>query len=213
MIPYTLADGVQPVFATHLKCRTCHTSYHYDYAVTSAIDPVTSKTYYNRYYYKGSPPDVIQVGEHYFIGWKLVELLINLVLLACSVSNFFSFHALHDFADAVHSGRRRPIMRRSTTIPLPNPNAMTLRRGHSASIFERSTCGTLSLYVDRAALLTLPHDGDQKDRFTEAMRARNDRNVLFGQLEWSHACKKCVKSYVDDKGVMSKSYKRAAVAQ
>jgi hypothetical protein len=47
-------------------------------------------------------------------------------------------------------------------------------------------------YALRNAALTLPHDGQQKDRFTETMRACNLRIQQAGQEEYAHACKKCV---------------------
>src|SRR5882724_89454 len=52
----------------------------------------------------------------------------------------------------------------------------------------------LSLLEDHAhrhTVLTVPHDGDQKDRFMEAMRARNVRIEQAGQEEFAHVCKKC----------------------
>ena len=61
----------------------------------------------------------------------------------------------------------------------------------------------LTLLEDHAlrhAVLTLPHDGQQKDRFTDAMAARNLRIQQAGQEEYGHVCKKCVRVWMDDDG-------------
>jgi hypothetical protein len=55
-------------------------------------------------------------------------------------------------------------------------------------------------YALRHAVLTLPHDGHQKGRFTDAMAARNLRIQQAGQEEYAHVCKKCVRVWVDDDG-------------
>lgn len=52
----------------------------------------------------------------------------------------------------------------------------------------------------RQSILTLPHDGPQKDRFTEAMKARNLRIQQAGQDEYAHACKKCVRVWLSEDG-------------
>lgn len=38
----------------------------------------------------------------------------------------------------------------------------------------------------------VPHNGEQKDRFTGAMRAWNEHIRIFGQPEFMHFCSKCV---------------------
>lgn len=56
----------------------------------------------------------------------------------------------------------------------------------------------LTLLRDREArgrLLDLPHDGNQKDRFTVAMEERNSRIVRQGQSELRHRCRKCTRVY------------------
>jgi hypothetical protein len=54
----------------------------------------------------------------------------------------------------------------------------------------------LSLLEDHAqhhTTLTVPDDGTQKDRFTDAMKARNLHMQQAGQEEYAHACNKCVR--------------------
>jgi hypothetical protein len=48
---------------------------------------------------------------------------------------------------------------------------------------------------DRQQTLVVPHDGTQKIRFREAIRARNLRFCLYSQPEIRHYCKKCVRFY------------------
>jgi hypothetical protein len=61
----------------------------------------------------------------------------------------------------------------------------------------------LSLLEDHAkrqSILFLPHSGFQKDRFTEAMMARNHHIQQAGQEEYAHACKKCVRTWPPEAG-------------
>lgn len=56
----------------------------------------------------------------------------------------------------------------------------------------------LSLLEDchgRQQTLVVPHDGTQKNRFIEAVHARNLRFRLYSQPEIRHYCKKCVRFY------------------
>ena len=39
--------------------------------------------------------------------------------------------------------------------------------------------------------LELPHNGKQSDRFTDALKARNNVMVGIGQPQWAHACDDC----------------------
>lgn len=68
----------------------------------------------------------------------------------------------------------------------------------------------LTLLRDREArgrLLDLPHDGNQKDRFTVAMEERNSRIVRQGQSELRHQCRKCTRVYewYEDDGTLRHS--------
>jgi len=59
----------------------------------------------------------------------------------------------------------------------------------------------------RGRTLNLPHDGNQKDRFTAAMEERNTRIVREGQDELRHRCKKCTRTYewYEDDGTLRHS--------
>lgn len=56
-------------------------------------------------------------------------------------------------------------------------------------------------YKSREETLVVPHDGLQKDRFTEAMRSRNLRIQLYGQEEIRHYCNKCMRVYTNTAGI------------
>jgi hypothetical protein len=49
--------------------------------------------------------------------------------------------------------------------------------------------------------LQVPHTGQQKDRFTEAMQERNENFVINGQPDAvQHACDKCLRIYKTTEG-------------
>ncbi len=66
----------------------------------------------------------------------------------------------------------------------------------------------LSLLEDsdrRNVPLGLPHNGEQKDRFTDSMAARNERMVLEGQPELAHYCDDCMRVYDNPDGTQNKT--------
>lgn len=55
--------------------------------------------------------------------------------------------------------------------------------------------------------LEVPHEGKQKDRFTQAMAERNKRIIHEGQPNAvRHACDKCLRIYADGEGVIRACY-------
>jgi hypothetical protein len=61
----------------------------------------------------------------------------------------------------------------------------------------------LSLLEDhqaRQSTLVVPHTGEQKDRFTEAMKARNALIRLYSQPEIRHFCDLCIRVFKDPNG-------------
>lgn len=55
-------------------------------------------------------------------------------------------------------------------------------------------------HLERGKTLVVPHTGEQKDRFIEAVRAHNARMRLFSQPEISHFCHKCTRFYTAPDG-------------
>jgi hypothetical protein len=63
----------------------------------------------------------------------------------------------------------------------------------------------LSLLKDherQGTILDVPHIGLQKDRFSGAMEARNERIICYGQPEVSHYCDKCMRTFAHDDNTM-----------
>ena len=56
---------------------------------------------------------------------------------------------------------------------------------------------------ERNTTLVVPHTGDQANRFTDAIKARNARMKLYGQNEVAHRCQKCTRVYKDQDGKVS----------
>ena len=48
------------------------------------------------------------------------------------------------------------------------------------------------------SVLELPHHGEQADRLTAALNARNEQMVGIGQPHWAHACDECEKFVVQE---------------
>ncbi|EIM92267.1 uncharacterized protein STEHIDRAFT_37420, partial [Stereum hirsutum FP-91666 SS1] len=59
-------------------------------------------------------------------------------------------------------------------------------------------------HTSRSTRLSIPHGGEQAERFEIAMQERNARIVHEGQPELTHACNKCTRIYEDDDGGHSK---------
>ena len=49
--------------------------------------------------------------------------------------------------------------------------------------------------------LEIPHDGAQKDRFTDAIRFRNGYIQAHGLPDRAHYCTKCVRFWLDADGI------------
>jgi len=54
----------------------------------------------------------------------------------------------------------------------------------------------------RGAKLDVPHGGDQKDRYSDAMRARTERIMTHGQEELPHACYGCMRVFTSPDGTL-----------
>jgi hypothetical protein len=50
--------------------------------------------------------------------------------------------------------------------------------------------------------LQVPHDGDQKDRYTAAMRACTEWIMTHGQKELPHACYGCMQVFSSPDGML-----------
>ncbi|KAF8144269.1 hypothetical protein K438DRAFT_1632122 [Mycena galopus ATCC 62051] len=177
IVVYTQGGGAVPAHAIHLYCRGCNTNYHHNYSVKDGV-----RTYY------GNTPRYIQIGEHQFAERKLVGLWVTLMLVGwVSATNCARAYDIalseqqeHDFA------------------------AGGWQFGCTLSheqVWDGFVTLTLMDYHDRnGTQLEVLHTGAQKDRFTEAMRARNREVIAEGQDEIAHCCDKCMRMWTAPNG-------------
>lgn len=149
----------------------CNTNYHYNFFVRSGV----------RHYYGGMPA-FVQVGEHQFVQREVLEL--------------FTAQTVHSWTSATNASRIYDV-------------ALSRNLHASAARFSLTTEQVLDGFILNALIrdcnsrgdrLHLPHTGDQKDRFTQAMQDRNNRIRLAGQPEWAHYCERCTRRYQDSQG-------------
>ncbi|KAH9835606.1 uncharacterized protein C8Q71DRAFT_709438 [Rhodofomes roseus] len=151
---FTLANGAVPAWSVHLYCEGCRTNYHNNYSVRDG----------ERTYHAGIP-QYVQAGDHQFIELGVINMWINLMLTAwTSATNCANFY--------------NSTLARRHEQPDDWPFKMELE---TKQVWDAFTI--VSLLEDchkRNEVLRVPHTGLQKDRFTEAVRARNGRIRTFG---------------------------------
>ncbi|KAJ7739196.1 hypothetical protein B0H16DRAFT_1891141 [Mycena metata] len=129
-----------------------------------------------RNYYEHIPKD-IQVCEHQYVERTVLNLFINLMLISLRQPDDIPEHL--DWAD----------------------KSFQLRPEHVWDGFIITTL--LEDYTARGEILRVPHTGDQRDRFTQAMEERNARIQLRGQPEWGHYCTRSLRVWDDGRKSMS----------
>ena len=180
---FTMDRGVCEAWSTHLYCYcmyprelclslpdnlslACNTNYHHEYAVHAG----------ERYYYQGLP-DAVQVAEHTFIEHRVLQHFLTLTLLSwTSATN--AAHIYHQSLAQLSPEQQG------------NPSYQ-LRTEHVWNGFVINAL--LKDAARRQYVLQVSHTGNQKDRFTGAMRARNEHIRRSGQPEFTHYCTKCVR--------------------
>jgi hypothetical protein len=134
-----------------------------------------------RIYYDGIP-DVLQIGEHQFAELKLVNMWITMMLLSwTSATNCARIYNMGFSASGYGSKLTSWQFNLEVT---------------SDQVYDSFTI--ISLLEDfqvQKATLTVPHGGPAKERFTEAVRGRNNRFRLSSQPSLFHYCKKCTRFY------------------
>jgi hypothetical protein len=145
IVLFTLGEGACPTYSVHLHCHACSTNYHHEYSVKDDV----------RTYYRGVP-DVLEVGDHQFAEREVLNLFTGLMLIS--------------WTSATNGAR---VYNTCLSQPENKPDewfSSDLRTEHVWDGF----C-LLSLLEDHAkhdTILSVPHGGLQKDRFKEAMKAR-----------------------------------------
>ncbi|PPR02945.1 hypothetical protein CVT24_012157 [Panaeolus cyanescens] len=173
-------NTVQPAWNTSIYCRGCKTSYHKNYAVQAG-----------QRIYHANVPELIQVGEHQFVERKLAYTWRSNMLYGW----FSASNASRAFESAA-----------TTQEFLPSEWGLNdvLRTDHVWDSFI--ILGLLEDAKLRGHLLTVPHTGDQSERFKFAMEERNEWIVLNGQPDAvQHTCDKCMRVFLMPDGTYKKS--------
>ncbi|EIW86234.1 hypothetical protein CONPUDRAFT_148327 [Coniophora puteana RWD-64-598 SS2] len=185
---FTMSHGVQIGKATYLTCDRCGYQYHYNYYVH---DDCLTRTYYSNY----NVHNYIQVGTHHFIERTLVELWTNSMMVsATSATSSAKTYELTfarngpDFSDLYHT---------SSLLVDDDSDADTFSP-HLNQEQVWAAWTVLALLRDRMSIdlpLSVPHKGDNRARFDDAMKERNERIVLCGQPELLHTCSGCMRVF------------------
>ena len=151
-------------------------NYHHNYRVHKS----------QRIYYD-TIPDILQIGEHQFAELKLVNMWIMMMLFSwTSATNCARIYNLGISGYSVRPDTRWQFNMEVTSDQVYD--AFTI-----LSLLEDCQLQNLTFVV--------PHGGPAKDRFTEAVRARNNRFRLTSQPVLLHFCNKCTRFY---KGAFSR---------
>ncbi|KAF8958550.1 hypothetical protein BDZ97DRAFT_1923591 [Flammula alnicola] len=177
---YTLDKGVRPVWAIRFQCEGCQTAYYHNYSVKDGM----------RHYYDGSTPEIIQVGEHQFVERKVVNMW--------RTDTNISWKSFTNCARTYEIALSGP-----DCLPVDWTFKAALKGDHVQDGF--TILSLLEDHHERNTTLIVPHTGEQADRFTEAIKARNARIKLYGQKEVLHRCKKCTRIYNGNDGKPIKS--------
>ncbi|KAF8957661.1 hypothetical protein BDZ97DRAFT_1924399 [Flammula alnicola] len=143
-----------------------------------------------RHYYDGSTPEIIQVGEHQFVERKVVNMW--------RTDTNISWKSFTNCARTYEIALSGP-----DCLPVDWTFKAALKGDHVQDGF--TILSLLEDHHERNTTLIVPHTGEQADRFTEAIKARNARIKLYGQKEVLHRCKKCTRIYNGNDGKPIKS--------
>jgi hypothetical protein len=184
---YTLDKGALPVWSVHLYCEGVDpiVCYHGLYKCSTSLLECKVNYHHNFYvphggqrHYFSTTPDVIQVGDHQFVETKVINLWIGMMLM--------SWTSATNCARLYNSS-----LSSSQAFPSGWSFGSELKSDHVYNGFM-----ILSLMEDattRREQLVIPHAGLDKDRFKQAIQARNTRMRLYNQPEIRHYCKKCTR--------------------
>jgi hypothetical protein len=199
VVVYTVGKGVVPAWEVQLYCRDCNTTYYPNFSVHRGT----------RTYYAGIP-QYIQIGGHQYAERKLAGSWISLMLVAQYVQGLFlPTHMLnHDQLSVSATNCSRVY-----DMALSGQEEQDFAAGSwqfgslltTDHVWDAFIILTLLDYHDRRnTCLQAPHTGDQKDRFTAAMTARNVEVIVSGQDVVDHCCDKCMREWTRPDGTPCK---------
>ncbi|KAG2099283.1 uncharacterized protein F5147DRAFT_582715 [Suillus discolor] len=178
VVLFTMTKGPCIAKSVHLYCQTCGIDYHHNYSVFKG-----ERTYYEH------QPDSVQAADHVFIEKSVIELFRTAMDFSwTSATNCAKLYNL-----CLSHGKQTP--------------------ADFKVKFELSVEHVWDGYVITSLLedcerrmntLVAPHTGEQRDRFTEAMIARNRHIQLYGYEQVRrHYCNRCTSMYKDEQGVVT----------
>ena len=184
VVLFMMAEGVQEGYAVQLYCSgeyfmnmfvllpvqavslECRTVYYPNYSAHNDVQV--------RHYYEGIP-EYIQVSNHHYVQRSVLEHFTMLSVLSwTSATN--TAHIYHESLSHLDND--------NCNIP-----RFRLRTEHAWDGFI-----VLALLRDaqsRNAVLEVPHNGIQANRYTTAMQLRNERIRRSGQPQYAHFCTRC----------------------
>jgi hypothetical protein len=144
--------------------------------------------------YYGGISKYIQVGEHQFVEDKLVlhwmDLMLNgYIVFLIMVPSKAVVYSNFEFSVSASSCARLYDIAQSHLSEL-----MSEWQFGSTLTTEQvwDTFTLLALLDDCQSYDTLPHDGEQRDRFMAVMHDRNEQVIIEEQEELPHACYGCM---------------------
>ncbi|KAJ6577694.1 hypothetical protein B0H19DRAFT_931792 [Mycena capillaripes] len=164
---FTLRRGVLPITVVSLYCQYCQTTYHHNYKVWHASDPLAQREYY------GGIPDRIMVSMHHVVERELAVLWESQMVFS---------HTSAEAASRIYNAALRS--RTAESEQMLQPTTVW------DSFFLHALLRDATKHF---FLLSVPHNGTNADRLNTALEARNARMVGTGQDLWAHACKGCMK--------------------
>ncbi|KAF7307938.1 hypothetical protein MKEN_01154700 [Mycena kentingensis (nom. inval.)] len=155
------------------------------YSIADGVIPAWSIHLACDAFYYTDIPAYLQIGDHQFAEHKLVSMWISQMLTSwvsatnCARAYDLSLSGSDEYHAAIAAGGWQ--------------FGTELTTEHVWDAFVLLVL--LELRQRNNERLIVPHGGDQKDRFTEAMKERNREVVKNGQDVVGHACDKCVRNF------------------
>jgi hypothetical protein len=144
---------------------------------------------------------VLHVGDHQFVERTVLNLFVGLMLNSWYVDRHCECTAAINTVFRTSATNAARIYNTCLSQPENHPDDWISLDLRTEQVWDGFCLLTLlEDHAHRQDVLTLPHDGEQKNRFTEVMKARNLRMQQAGQEEYAHVCKKCVRVWEDEDG-------------
>ncbi|KAF7290011.1 hypothetical protein HMN09_01305800 [Mycena chlorophos] len=175
---FTKQFGPVPDYSTSRYCPHCHTRYYPNYFVHSEA---TLRTYY--------PSETIQfmqISGHFYLDRAVAEMFATMQVNAWTSNTNCAKIYNESLKDRDISPFLPPDWKYTFDLDVQK-------------VWNAFFIHGLLLDHQGHRVLEVPHDATQKDRFKDALLARNKRVAGPGRDEWNHACAGCC-WYTQDEG-------------